>query len=136
MWRWFFYRMSFSGLFVFALYFSLEHGKIHTLHVPAVDNDDDKLNCQFSSYIEAGFFQRIVRNLTTASIIAMKEKEVWNVLFKLMWIFISFWKKNNNMQTSKILVIIILLFQSLHDRQNVTINFILLIGLCAHYQPQ
>lgn len=61
---------------VFALYFSLEHGRIHTLHIPVVDNDDDKPMCEFSSYVEAGIFQEIVKNLTTASIIAMKEKEV------------------------------------------------------------
>lgn len=51
---------------------------MHSLHIPAVDNDDDKTKCEFSSYIEAGLFQEIVKNLTTAKIIAMKEKEVRN----------------------------------------------------------
>lgn len=60
------------------LRFSLEHGKIHTLHIPAVDNDDDKTKCEFSTYIEAGLFQEIVKNLTTAKIIAIEEKEVRN----------------------------------------------------------
>lgn len=58
------------------IYFSLELGKIHTLHIPAVDNDDDKLKCELSSFVEAGFFQGIIKNLTTARIVAMKEKEV------------------------------------------------------------
>lgn len=61
---------------VFVLHFSLEHGKIHTLHIPAVDDDDDKSNCEFSTWVEAGFFEGIVRNLTSASIIAMKDIEV------------------------------------------------------------
>nr|XP_034326148.1 uncharacterized protein LOC105319101 isoform X2 [Crassostrea gigas] len=56
-------------------YYSLEHGKIHTLHIPAVDDDDDKSNCEFSTWVEAGFFEGIVRNLTSASIIAMKDIE-------------------------------------------------------------
>uniref|UniRef100_A0A8W8IGD9 Uncharacterized protein n=1 Tax=Magallana gigas TaxID=29159 RepID=A0A8W8IGD9_MAGGI len=60
---------------VFVLHFSLEHGKIHTLHIPAVDDDDDKSNCEFSTWVEAGFFEGIVRNLTSASIIAMKDIE-------------------------------------------------------------
>lgn len=41
-----------------------------------MDNDDDKLKCELSSNIEAGILVDIVRNLTSAKIIAMKEKEV------------------------------------------------------------
>lgn len=62
--------------FVFTLHFSLEHGKTHTLHIPAVDNDGDKTKCQLSSYVEAGAFQFLVNNLTAAKIVEMNEKEV------------------------------------------------------------
>lgn len=76
---WFFKRFS----FVFVLHFSLEHGKTHTLHIPAVDNDGDKTKCEFSSYIEAGDFQFLVKNLTAANIVEMNDKEVCNKL--LIW---------------------------------------------------
>uniref|UniRef100_K1PK29 Uncharacterized protein n=1 Tax=Magallana gigas TaxID=29159 RepID=K1PK29_MAGGI len=54
---------------------TLEHGKTHTLHIPAVDNDGDKTKCQLSSYVEAGAFQFLVNNLTAAKIVEMNEKE-------------------------------------------------------------
>lgn len=66
--------------FVFTLHFSLEHGKTHTLHIPVVDNDDDKTKCDFSSYIEAGDFIFLVENLTSANIVEMNDKEVRNTL--------------------------------------------------------
>lgn len=66
--------------FVFALHFSLEHGKTYTLYIPVVDNDDDKTKCEFSSYIEAGGFSFLVDNLTSANIIETNDKEVRNTL--------------------------------------------------------
>lgn len=67
---------EFYGFVCICISFSLELGKIHTIHIPAVDNDDDKLKCELSTFIEAGVFQSIVKTLKSARIIAMKEKEV------------------------------------------------------------
>lgn len=66
--------------FVFALHFSLERGKTHTLHIPVVDNDDDKTKCEFSLYVEAGALSLLLRNLTSANIVEMNDKEVRNTL--------------------------------------------------------
>lgn len=67
---------EFYGFVCICISFSLELSKIHTIHIPAVDNDDDKLKCELSTFVEAGVFVSIVKNLTRARIITMKEKEV------------------------------------------------------------
>lgn len=56
------------------LFYSLENGKTHTIHIPAVDDDDDAIECHLSMYIEAGAFKTLVKNLTNTNIIMMSEK--------------------------------------------------------------
>lgn len=56
------------------LFYSLENGKTHTIHIPAVDDDDDVIECQLSMFIEAGAFITLVKNLTNTNIIMMSKK--------------------------------------------------------------
>uniref|UniRef100_A0A8W8IEW7 EGF-like domain-containing protein n=1 Tax=Magallana gigas TaxID=29159 RepID=A0A8W8IEW7_MAGGI len=56
-------------------YYSLENGKTHKIHIPAVDDDADVIECELSNFIEAGAFQKIVKNLTTMNIIRMNKKD-------------------------------------------------------------
>lgn len=63
-----------SRYFDVTLNCSLEHGTTHSIHIPAVDNDDDLTKCGFSEYIEAGAFIQLVQNLTKTHIIRMNEK--------------------------------------------------------------
>lgn len=51
----------------------LEHGKTHSINIPAIDNDDDSLECEFSIYVEAGKFRDIVKNLTGLGILTMNK---------------------------------------------------------------
>lgn len=68
-------------LFVFVLYFSLEYGKIYIFYILVVDNDDDKIKCEFFLYIEVGSFSFLVDNFIFVNIIEMNDKEVCNILF-------------------------------------------------------
>lgn len=57
------------------LFYSLENGKTHQIHIPAVDDDDDDvIECQLSMFIEAGAFNTLVKNLTNTNIIMMSKK--------------------------------------------------------------
>lgn len=49
---------------------------MHTIHIPAVDNDDDSTKCEFSTFIEAGHFQTLVKELDRTKVIMMNEKVV------------------------------------------------------------
>lgn len=65
--------------FFFKFCFSLENGKTHTIHIPAVDDDDDAIECDLSMFVEAGAFQKIVKNLTITNIIVVNEKVLFFV---------------------------------------------------------
>lgn len=56
-------------------HYSLENGKTHTIHIPAVDDDDDVIECAFSRFLEAGAFNTLVKNLTNTNIIMMSKKD-------------------------------------------------------------
>lgn len=47
---------------------------MHTIHIPAVDNDDDSTKCEFSTFVEAGPFQPLVKELDSTKVIMMNEK--------------------------------------------------------------
>lgn len=55
------------------LHFSLELGKMHAIHIPTIDIEDDIARCVFSDYVEAGAFLGLVKNLSRSSIVKMKE---------------------------------------------------------------
>ena len=54
--------------------FSVEYGHKYVIPIPVIDNDDDYIECEISSYIEAGYLSNSVKYLQERKVVNIDNK--------------------------------------------------------------